>query len=115
MSKDPVCSLLGLASRGRNLVSGEFSTEKAIKEGRAYIVIVAKDASDNTRKKFSDMCSYRSIPIYFYQDKESLGKALGKELRASIAITDEGLSKAIVKKIDMLASSEGINESKRDS
>ena len=55
---DRVLSLLGLAARGRNLVSGEFSTEKAVKEGRAYLVIVGKDASDNTRKLFTNMCSF---------------------------------------------------------
>ena len=30
-----VLSLLGLAARGRNLVSGEFSTENAVKDGSA--------------------------------------------------------------------------------
>lgn len=107
MNKDQICSLLGLAARGRNLVSGEFSTEKAIKEGRANVVIVAKDASDNTKKKFSDMCAYRNIPIYFYQDKDILGHSIGNEMRASIAVLDEGLSKAIIKKFDIMASTGG--------
>ena len=51
-SRDKVLSLLGLAARGRNLVSGEFSTEKAVKEGKAALVIVSTDASDNTKKLF---------------------------------------------------------------
>ena len=41
--RDKVLSLLGLAARGKNLVSGEFSTEKAVKEGKAQVVIVAED------------------------------------------------------------------------
>ena len=56
---DKVLSLLGLAARGRNLVSGEFSTEKAVKEGRASLVVVGTDASDNTKKMFTNMCNYR--------------------------------------------------------
>ena len=60
---DRILSLLGLAARGRNLVSGEFSTEKAVKEGKAALVIVGTDASDNTRKMFSDMCAFYKTPI----------------------------------------------------
>ena len=108
MNKNPVCSMLGLAARGRNLVSGEFSTENAIKSNKAFLVIVAKDASDNTRKKFSDMCAYRNVPIYFYGDKDILGQAIGCQMRASIAVTDEGLAKSIIGKLE--ASSSGGNE-----
>ena len=48
--KNKIFSLLGLATRSRNLVSGEFSSEKAVKGGKAFLVIVAEDASDNTKK-----------------------------------------------------------------
>lgn len=97
---DKVLSLLGLAARGRNLVSGEFSTEKAVKEGKAFLVVVGTDASDNTKKMFTNMCHYRSIPIYFYALKEELGKAIGKEMRASLAVTDAGLAANIVKHLE---------------
>ena len=49
-------SLLGLAAKAGRVVSGEFATEKAVKAGKARLVLVAGDASDNSRKKFSDMC-----------------------------------------------------------
>ena len=90
-----VLSLLGIAQRGRNLVSGEFATEKAIKEGKARLVIVAMDASDNTKKHFRDMCSYRGIPMVELRTKEDVGHAIGKQMRASAAVTDAGLAKAI--------------------
>ena len=77
---DKILSLLGLAARGRNLVSGEFSTEKAVKEGKAQLVIVSTDASDNTKKLFTDKCNYRDIPIYYYSEKEELGKAIGRSM-----------------------------------
>lgn len=96
---DKVLSLLSLCARGRNLVSGEFSTEKAVKEGKAELVIVAKDASDNTKKMFFNMCSYREIPIYFYAEKESLGRAIGKEMRSSLAVIDMGLAKNVATKL----------------
>lgn len=97
---DRILSLLGLAARGRNLVSGEFSTEKAVKEGKAALVIVGTDASDNTRKMFSDMCAFYRTPIYFYAGKEALGRAIGKEMRASVAITDPGMAANIMKHLE---------------
>ena len=45
MKQNKIYSLLGLAMRGRNLVSGEFQTEDAVKKGSAMLVIVAEDAS----------------------------------------------------------------------
>lgn len=97
---DKVLSLLGLTARGRNLVSGEFSTEKAVKEEKAFLVVVATDASDNTKKMFTNMCNYRSIPIFFYGSKEELGKAIGKEMRASIAVINEGMAANIIRHLE---------------
>ena len=47
--------MLGLATRSGNLVSGEFMTEKAVKGRKAFLVIVSREASDNTKKKFTNM------------------------------------------------------------
>lgn len=100
MKNDKVISLIGLAERARKVASGEFSAEKAVKSGTAYLVIVAEDASDNTKKNFSDMCTYYEVPISIYGRKEFLGHGIGKEMRASLAILDEGFAKAIQKQID---------------
>ena len=97
MKQDKVLSMLGLSAKAGNVASGEFSTEKAVKEGKAHLVIVAGDASDNTKKHFRDMCSF-----YDYADKESLGHHIGKEFRASLAVTNEGLAKAVIKQLKLL-------------
>ena len=73
---------------------------KEVKSGRACLVIVADDASDNTKKKFQNMCDFYQVPIYFYKDKETLGHAMGKEFRASLVVLDEGFAKGIRKHID---------------
>jgi len=96
---DKVLSLIGLATKAGKLVSGETATEIAIKNFEACLVIVANDASDNTRKHFSDMCTYRDIPLIEYGNKEILGHATGKEYRSNMAITDNGLANAILKTI----------------
>jgi len=97
---DAVLQLLGLAQRAGGVASGEFMTEPTVKEFKSYLVIVATDASDNTKKHFRDMCAFREVPYREYGDKETLGHAIGKEFRASCSVTNENLANEIVKKID---------------
>lgn len=97
---DKVLSLLSIAAKGGNIKSGEFSVEDAIKSYKAWLVIIASDASANTTKKFSDMCKFREIPFYIYATKETLARALGKDFRSVAAITDEGLANAVASKIE---------------
>lgn len=103
MKQNKVESLLGLCTRSRNLVSGEFAAEGAVKDGSAVLVIVATDASDNTKKLFRDKCSFYEVPCFEYGTKQSLGHAIGKELRASIAVLDEGFAKSIMKHLEGLS------------
>ncbi len=95
MAQNKLLSLLGLAEKAGKVASGEFSTERAVKAGRAFAVIVAGDASGNTKQKFKSMCEFYRAPIYFYADKDTLGHAIGKEYRASLAILDEGFAKGM--------------------
>lgn len=73
--------------------------EKMVKARKAKLVIVANDTSDGSKKSYNDMCSYYRTPIYFYGTKESLGHCIGKEMRASIAVIDEGFANGIEKKL----------------
>lgn len=97
---DRVLSLLGLAARSRNVVSGEFSADKAIKEGNAMLVIVGTDASDNTKKAFRNSCTFYKVPYFEYATKEELGHGMGKELRAVLAVTDSGFANSIMKLLE---------------
>lgn len=105
--KNSIMALLGLATRSRNVVSGEFSTEKAVKESKAALVIVGQDASDNTKKMFTNMCIFYHVPLYIFATKEELGHAMGKEMRASLAITDSGFAKAIIEKLEVIQNQHG--------
>ncbi len=85
--------------RAGRLKSGEQTVMEAIRKKTAFLVIVSKDASDNTIKQFSDKCKYYNVPIAFFGDKESLGHAIGKEVRTSLAITDKGLAESLRKNL----------------
>ena len=82
--RDKALSLISLAMKAGRCASGEMMTESEVKSGRARLVIVASDASDNTKKKFQD----------------TLGHAMGKEFRASLAILDEGFADGIQKELN---------------
>lgn len=99
MQNDRVLSMLGIAAKAGSVVSGEFSTEKAVKSGHARLVIVSAEASEGTKKSFRNMTDFYHVPMYCYGDKESLGRCIGKEFRASLAVTDEKLAKAVESKL----------------
>ena len=94
-----IYSMIGLATKAGKIVSGEFMTEKAVKSGAAYLVIVSEEASENTKKMFTNMCRFYKVPLHIFGTKEDLGASMGKQFRASAAIIDPGFSKAIQKKL----------------
>lgn len=100
MEQNKILSLLGLAMKGHNLVSGETQTENAVKSGSAMLVIIAEDASENTKKHFLDKCSFYEVPAYVYGSKEDLGRAIGKDIRSSVGVCDSGLAEAIIKRLE---------------
>jgi len=99
LNQSKALALISLAMKAGKVASGEFSSEKAVKDGKAKMVIVAEDASDNTKKKFNNMCTYYEVPYFLLGNKIQLGNAIGKEFRASLAIIDTNLAKAINKQI----------------
>lgn len=101
MNHKKIISLIGLSMKAGKVASGEFATEKAVKTGKAFLVIVAAEASENTKKKFRNMCDYYEVPYFEFGQKTELGQAIGKEFRASLAVTDENLGMALEKQMRM--------------
>lgn len=99
MKQNKILSLLGLATKAGNVVSGGFLTEKVVKSYEAKLVIISEDASDNTKKKFQNMCEFYHVPWYIWGDSEELGHAIGKEFRVSVAVTEKGFAEIIMKQM----------------
>lgn len=101
INRRKLLGMIGLAQRAGKLRTGEFSTEKSIKSGRSRLCIVASDASEATKKKFSDMCAYRKVPFMICEsDKEELGHTAGRQMRASVSVEDAGLARNIADLIE---------------
>lgn len=88
---------LGLCQRAGKLASGETGVLGAIRDGSAELVIVAENASDNTKKKFSDSAGYYNKKIVVFGDKFEMGNAIGKAERSVLAVRDKGFADKIEK------------------
>jgi ribosomal protein L7Ae-like RNA K-turn-binding protein len=110
VNKKKLFGLIGLAAKARKVVSGEFSTEKSIKSGKSCLVIISEEASDNTKKMFTNMCTHYKVPICLFGTKEELGHAMGQQLRASLSVEDAGFAKSMAEQMNMNGGS--LNESK---
>ena len=93
--KDKKMNMLGIAMKAGRLVAGEEMVLESVKSRKAHLVIVAADASDNTKKLFKDKCRFYHVPVMEYGTKAELGWAIGKAERSSIAIEDKGLAEVL--------------------
>lgn len=91
---------LGLAMRAKKLVTGEELVVKSISNKQVALVILAGDASANTRKKLQDKCTTYDIPIRLYADRNRLGHCIGKEQRVVIGVKDGGFARELLKHLD---------------
>lgn len=96
MSQDKFYSFIGLIQKSGNLVSGYNNCESEIKKDKCRLVVIAEDASCNTKEKFINMCNTRSLPYFIYGNKENLGFSIGKFPTSVIAIKDVGMSKVVL-------------------
>lgn len=85
---DKSLSQLGMAMRAGKLITGDEIVLKAVRQRKAHLVIIAADASDNTKKKFRDKCRTYGVQLAEVFDREQLGKAIGKPERVVLAVTD---------------------------
>lgn len=95
MTQSKAMSLLGLANRARKVISGEELVVKEVKNGRAKLVLLSADASDNTAKKIQDKCRFYHVPVKSIENREILGTAIGKEARVVVALVDAGFAKKL--------------------
>lgn len=85
IKRDAFYAMLGIAMRAGALSLGEGSVSKAISSGAALTVLLDAGASENTKKKFRDSCTFYKVPL-FETEQDRLGYAIGKPGRMSAAV-----------------------------
>ena len=83
---------IGLCMKAGKVQSGAFACEKAIRSGKAKLVLLENSASDATKSQYAALCEHYNIPLY---RTETVGEAIGKPSRIVMAVTDEAFRKMI--------------------
>ncbi|MDE7094928.1 MAG: hypothetical protein K2O23_00415, partial [Anaeroplasmataceae bacterium] len=68
-----------------------------IATGKIHYLFLAKDASDNTKKKIKDKASFYQIELDESYSSEELSHAIGKTNRMVIGIVNQGFLKILKK------------------
>ncbi len=92
-------ALLGLAKRAGKLSFHEEANLRAIRTGRARLLILAEDAGESTAKKYLDKSAYYQVPVARGVSRENLGAALGSPPRTAVVVLDEGFAKKMAELI----------------
>jgi ribosomal protein L7Ae-like RNA K-turn-binding protein len=82
---DRLYNAIGLCMKAGKAKSGAFAAENAIKSGKAKLVLLEEGASEATKTHYEQLCAAHGVPL---QTVETVGRAIGKEARIVMAVTD---------------------------
>ena len=92
MAETKLFNSIGLCRRAGKCQSGEFAAERAVKAGKAKLVLLEASASENTQARFSSLCAGRNTPLLLVPE---VGRAIGREGHVVMAVTDTGFANMI--------------------
>ncbi len=107
---DRILSTLSIARKAGKVSSGESAVLSDIRSFNSFLVLIAGDASEGTKKKFYDKSSFYEVPCYTYSTKDELAHAIGKEERSVISVQDGGFAEKIIERLEEA----GINGKQKD-
>ena len=92
--------LIGLARRAGFLEYGEETVGASARAGKAKVILIASDASDNTKARGVNYARYGNLPVVVIPfTKEQLGASLGRGVTGLISISDVGLASKFVSEL----------------
>ena len=105
-NKNNFYSFIGLARKAGAIAPGEAPAGQSIKRRKAGLVLLAEDASDNTKKKIESVLYQSNIPLICFGEKEKYGNALGRTSFSVIAVTEQHFSEKIKEMIDQYSNND---------
>ncbi|WP_240843277.1 ribosomal L7Ae/L30e/S12e/Gadd45 family protein [Acidaminobacter sp. JC074] len=90
-------TMMGFAQKSGNLMSGENTLELYIPKKKISLVIIAEDASENTKSRFVQLSTRFQVPYIIWGSRESLSHAIGKYNRAVYGISNKKFSRELRK------------------
>ena len=99
MNNDRLLNFLGICKRAGALLWGAETVEKAVREGKAKLVLYASDVSGNSLKGVCRAAEEQGVPARMLpRSKEELSFALGRHC-GIVCTTDEGFAKKMLEMI----------------
>jgi len=92
---DALLRMLGLAARAGAVLPGTERVREAARADSLEFVLVASDASDNSRDKLVPLLESRQIPHAILFDRDQLGSAIGKAPISALGVTDRKLGERV--------------------
>lgn len=96
MDENKFYSFLGLIQKSGNMVSGYNNCIYNIKKDKCKLVIIANDATDNTRDKFISLCNSRKLPYIICGRKDEIGMSIGQSSKSVLGLKDENMSRVVL-------------------
>lgn len=94
--REKTLGLLGLMRRANAILVGEENTGQTVKAGKAKLLLLASDASDNARRRAENFAAGRSvIRVELPFSKEELASVTGVSGGSMAAVTDLGFANAL--------------------
>ena len=91
--------LLGLAQRAGAVERGVDAARRAVREGRARLVLIAEDASAAQLKKISGLLEHRNVPVLVAGTRNELGAAVGGPPLSALAVTRREFAERLVRRL----------------
>ena len=109
--REKTLNLLGLMRKANAIAVGETNTGGAVKAGKAKLLLLAADASDNARSRARGFTHGRDVvTVTLPFTKDEIAAHVGVSSCAMAAITDIGFANAFMKSL-AAAVPEGYDES----
>ncbi len=90
-----IYSMLGLCMKAGKLACGFDVCVENIKKKNAFLIIIAEDASPNTKEKIIYIANEYGVEVLEYGNKFDLSTAIGKREKVVVAILDNGFGSKI--------------------
>ena len=92
--QDKFLSAIGLARRAGAIAMGTAEVRDSAKKGKAKLIIVASDVSENTKKEITDTATFYQVEyIISHYTMAELSNAVGlMRSTSSVAVTDSNLT-----------------------
>lgn len=87
---------LGLAYRARKVTVGTELTIQALRNGQVFLIYLATDASDLTKKKVYDKSKTYAVEVIEQLTSYEISESIGKKDIKVIGLTDRGFAQLLM-------------------